>query len=105
MTKLHKLVQDGKVAVLYSPEFGGGWYTWNGDQPQLMFDPAIVKYVEDENWGDLEVYMELKYPRAYLGGMLDLKVQWITEGTEFKIVEYDGFESIEFKHSDQWIIA
>jgi hypothetical protein len=105
MTKLHKLVQDGKVAVLYSPEFGSGWYTWNGEYPQLIFDPAIVNYVENESWSDLEVYMELKYPRVHLGGLLDLKVQWVAEGTEFKIVEYDGYESIEYKNSDQWITA
>ena len=40
-----KLVRDGMVAVLYSPGFGAGWYTWNQECTELMFDPAIVKFV------------------------------------------------------------
>ena len=37
---IEKLSQDGKVAVLYSPGFGAGWYTWNMTVPQILFDPA-----------------------------------------------------------------
>ena len=47
-----KLVRDGMVAVLYSPGFGAGWYTWNQECTELMFDPAIVKLVEDENFDE-----------------------------------------------------
>ena len=36
---------------------------------------------------------------------MDLEVQWIPEGTLFKIVEYDGAESIEYKEDDDWIVA
>jgi len=100
-----KLNESGKVAVLYSPGFGAGWYTWNYNTPEILFDPAIVKFVEKEKWEELKVYVELKYPEIYTGGMDDLKVAWIPEGTLFKINEYDGSESIELKENDNWILA
>jgi hypothetical protein len=37
--------------------------------------------------------------------MKDLKVEWIPEGTLFKVNEYDGSESIEYKENDQWMVA
>jgi hypothetical protein len=100
-----KLNESGNVAVLYSPGFGAGWYTWNYNTPEILFDPAIVKFVEKEKWEELKVYVELKYPEIYTGGMDDLKVAWIPEGTLFKINEYDGSESIELKENDNWILA
>jgi hypothetical protein len=105
MNTIHKLGENGKVAVLYSPGFGAGWYTWNTEYPQMMFDPAIVKFVEREQWDECEVYCKLKYPDAYLGGMRDLTVQWIPEGTLFRISDYDGNESIEYKEADDWHVA
>lgn len=102
---MNKLVVDGKVAVLYSPGFGAGWYTWNQELPEILFDPAIVQFVLDEKFDELQTYVELKYPEIYKGGMMDLEVQWITEGTLFKVVEYDGAESIEYKEDDDWIVA
>ena len=102
---MNKLVRDGKVAVLYSPTFGAGWYTWNGDTPEILFDPAIVQLVLEEKFDELETFVELKYPKIFKGGMMDLEVKWITEGTLFKVVEYDGAESIEYKEDNEWIIA
>jgi hypothetical protein len=102
---MNKLNEDGKVAVLYSPSFGAGWYTWNYEYPEILFDPAIVKFVEKEKWAELDTYVTLKYPDIYTGGMKDLKVEWIPEGTLFKVNEYDGSESIEYKENDQWMVA
>ena len=102
---MDKLIEDGKVAVLYSPGFGAGWYTWNYEYPEILFDPAIVKFVEKEKWDELETYVTLKYPDIYKGGMKDLTVAWIPEGTMFKVTEYDGNESIEYKEDDHWMIA
>ena len=102
---MNKLIEDGKVAVLYSPGFGAGWYTWNYDTPEILFDPAIVKFVENEKWAELDTYVTLKYPEIYKGGMTDLQVKWIPEGTLFKVNEYDGSESIEYKENDQWMVA
>ena len=106
MTKsLNKLVDNGKVAVLYSPGFGAGWSTWNQEVPELVFDPAIVKFVENDQWDELATYVALKYPGIYDGGMRDLAVAWIDVGAEFRIHEYDGSESIEVKEELVWLVA
>jgi len=102
---MNKLIEDGMVAVLYSPGFGAGWYTWNYEYPEILFDPAIVKFVEKEKFDELATYVELKYPDIFKGGMEDLKVEWIPEGTLFKVKEYDGSESLELKESDDWLVA
>jgi hypothetical protein len=103
---MNKLVENGKVAVLYSPGFGAGWYTWNYEYPEIVFDPAIVKLVIEEKFDELETFMLLKYPNMYLGGMHNLEVVWIPKGREFKITEYDGNESIEYKDQDDgWLTA
>ena len=106
MTKtIDKLIDNGKVAVLYSPGFGAGWYTWNNGLPELIFDPTIVKFVETEQWAEMETYVTLKYPGIYMGGMKELAVAWLPVGTEFRIGEYDGAESIEVKEDTDWIMA
>lgn len=102
---INKLSDNGKVAVLYSPGFGAGWSTWNQEVPEIIFDPAIVRFVENEQWAELSTYVTLKYPGLYTGGMRDLAIAWIPEGTLFKINEYDGSESIELKENDNWLLA
>lgn len=102
---INKLVDNGKVAVLYSPGFGAGWSTWNREVPDLMFDPAIVKFVENDQWAELHTYVTLKYPGIYTGGMKELAVAWIPQGTLFRIGEYDGAESIEIQEDTKWIMA
>ena len=103
--KMNKLVRDGMVAVLYSPDYGSGWYTWNRNQPELLFDPAIVQLVEEDKFDELKTYVTLKYPNIYEGGMWELKVAWIPEGAMFRINEYDGDESIELKDDMDWFTA
>ena len=102
---MNKLVRDGKVAVLYSPDYGLGWYTWNHDHPEILFDPAIVQLVEENKWDELETYVVLKYPKIFTGGLLDLRVAWIPEGSMFRVNEYDGDESIELKDDADWFTA
>jgi hypothetical protein len=102
---MDKVIRDGRVAVLYSPGYGSGWYTWNQEFPELIFSPAVVKLVEQEKFDELETYMELKYPEVFKGGMMDLEIEWIPVGTEFRIHEYDGAESIEIKDELNWLTA
>ena len=102
---MNKLVRDGMVAVLYSPDYGSGWYTWNTNHPELLFDPAIVQLVEEDKFDELKTYVTLKYPNIFDGGMDDLKVAWIPEGAMFRINEYDGDESIELKDDADWFTA
>lgn len=106
MTKnIAKLIDNSRVAVLYSPGFGAGWSTWNRGVPEILFDPAIVEFVENEKWAELTTYVTLKYPGLYTGGMKCLAVAWLSVGTEFRIKEYDGAESIEIKNEIDWITA
>ena len=102
---MNKLVRDGHVAVLYSPDYGSGWYTWNTNHPELLFDPAIVQLVEEDKWDELKTYVTLKYPNIYEGGMWELKIAWIPEGAMFRVNEYDGDESIELKDDADWFTA
>jgi hypothetical protein len=103
---MEKLIVDGKVAVLYSPGFGAGWYTWNLQHPEIVFDPAIVKMVIEERFDELETFVTLKYEEIYTGGLMDLEVIWVPEGRLFRIQDYDGNESIEYKDEDDgWLVA
>ena len=83
---MRKLIVDGKVAVLYSPDFGAGWSTWNELHPEILFDPAMVKLVENEQYDELATYVELKYPGIFTGGLKKLQVEWIEEGKKFRVV-------------------
>jgi hypothetical protein len=100
--EVNKLVRDGLVAVLVSPGHGAGWSTWNTEHEEILFDPAIVEFVEHNKWEELEVYVKLKYPDIFIGGMQDLQVEWLPEGTEFIIEEYDGSEKLQVKDDIVW---
>jgi len=101
---MDRVIRDGKVAVIFSPGYGSGWYT-SHDIEALIFDPSIVAWIEAEEQDKILNYMTLKYPNVYLGTLDDLRIAWIPEGTEFQIDEYDGSESILFKDKVSWITA
>ena len=103
---MHKTIVDGKVAVLISPGFGAGWYTWNFEYPDMLFDPWIVDMVLAEAvLEEIVAYATVKWPDAYLGGADGLVVEWLPEGTQFFVVEYDGSETLNLRDSQQWITA
>jgi hypothetical protein len=102
---MNKLVRDGRVAVLYSPGYGAGWFSWNTGYPEILFDPAIVELVEAEKWEELQAFVILKYPDIYSGGLKNLEIEWVPEGSQFQINEYDGNESIQKRDSTDWITA
>ena len=84
--------KDGKTAVLVSPGFGAGFSTWNSPEMAVDFDLVEAFLSGDET--RFAYILNEKYEDAYTGGVDDLEVQWITEGTQFMIEEYDGNESI-----------
>jgi len=105
---MDKVIKDGRVAVLISGGYGAGWSTW-GLPEEAIFDPGLVNLVEKlEEFKKLGVssskveelndqilsYCTLKWEDVYLGGIGDLGIKWIPEGTKFSINEYDGSESI-----------
>jgi hypothetical protein len=101
---MKKLIENGKVAVLVSPGFGAGWYSWHHIE-ELIYDPSIVKWVEQQALDKILTYMELKYPEAYCGGVEDLTVYWIPVGARFRIDEYDGSESLVLESEQRWMTA
>ena len=108
-----RVVRDGRVAVLISPGFGAGWSTWADREylPDVVFDPWIVdillsdQYNTKEKHDRIRAHCNLKYPDMYLGGLRDLTVEWIPQDSWFKVVEYDGSETIELKEHNDWILA
>ena len=102
-----KYIVDGKVAVLYSPEFGAGWSTWaRGDRQRIekmIFDPDLVKLVlAGASSGDIGKYAAMKYDDPVHG---PLAVEWIPVGERFVITDYDGFEAVVSSDGFDWITA
>ena len=83
---MNRVVRDGMVAVLYSPGYGAGWFSWNTKHPEILFDPAIVELVEKEKWEELRAFVTLKYPDIYTGGLDDLQIRWIPQGMQFQVL-------------------
>lgn len=94
---MEKIVRNGEVAVLYSPEYGAGWYSWNSKHAELLFHPKLVGMVESGRRSEITeewCLEELGLSDVYCGGVDDLEIRWLSEGTAFEVDEYDGFESI-----------
>ena len=102
---MSKTIKDGRVAVVYSPGYGAGWSTWNPDHPEMVFDPGLVDLVLAGNEEKILAYVTLKWPTAFMGGVEDLQVDWLPEGTEFVIEEYDGAETVVRRNEMKWIKA
>jgi hypothetical protein len=106
---MDRLIRDGQVAVMYSPGYGAGWSTWNPERfEEMLFDPQIADIRDrgDADWEEKARAIALvKYPDTYIGGLTDLEVQWLPVGTQFRVLEYDGHESIEINSEITWITA
>jgi hypothetical protein len=101
---MDRIERDGFVAVLYSPGFGAGWYTWNREHLAIVFDPVIVQLVESEQHDQIEPYVVSNYGEdIYLGGAGSLSIRWVPVGTRFRIDEYDGSESVILEEEEEWI--
>lgn len=96
---MEKIVRDGMVAVAVSGGFGAGWSTWNSIDPrdarfnQLFLDgniDEVVRICDEEDLG-------------YVGGAGGVEIEWVPEGTKFRIDEYDGSETLVT--TDDWITA
>jgi hypothetical protein len=101
---MEKVIKDGKVAVLVSHGYGGGFYTW-GAPIEAIFDPILVDLIENFKIQEAIDYVLKTYPDAYEGGVKDLDIEWIPEGTKFIINEYDGSESLQLMDDTNWLTA
>jgi hypothetical protein len=109
---MNKVIEDGKVAVLYSPGFGAGWFTWNHSVPECLFDPDIIQLVRDGARPDeIEETARAKWAQGededhfYPGGADALSIEWLQEGTKFFIDEYDGSEYVVTEDDIDWLTA
>jgi len=102
---MERVVRDNLVAVIISPGYGAGWYTWNLDEEEMLFDPGLVGLIEEGNQDKIQTYVHLKWNNHYLGGSDQLVIEWVPVGMKFRVNEYDGAESITFEHNEKWFIA
>lgn len=104
---MNKFVENGKVAVLYSPGFGAGWSTWASDEYKefLCMDYGIVKAFLDGGSEAVVSLIEELYPDVYVGGADQLTIKWVDEGCQFEIEEYDGSESIHIIGNRKYLTA
>jgi hypothetical protein len=99
---MNKVVEHGRVAVIWSPGFGAGWSTWNAAAD--CFDPILVEWIRGGKVGEppLDHYGE---ETPYYGGLKSAEIYWVPKGTRFEITEYDGSESIRVFNPDDYMIA
>jgi len=101
---MEKVIKDGKVGVLVSPGYGAGFSTW-GAPEEAIFNPTLIGLVENEKWKEAIDFVESTWEDVYTGGVQDLVVTWIPEGSKFQITEYDGSEYLELLSDINWITA
>jgi hypothetical protein len=102
------LNEFNEVAVIYNPDHSTGWSAYNPGYPEMLFDPEVVAILLNQPSGSasrsnrIMDYVEAHYPQAYVSTK-DLKIEWVDEGREFIIHEYDGSEAVWFKDELKWI--
>ena len=87
MVKKYK--KNGKVAILISYGYGAGWSTWGND----VFDYKVAEYLDKNEKISKSKAEELTGKQSL--GADGLTIEWLKEGTKFRIAEYDGAESLE----------
>ena len=95
-----RVIRNGMVAVLYSPGYGAGWSTWNTEAGnRCLFCPEIVNLILAGNGAydneELERIVAEQFGESFYLGSQELRIEWLSEGTKFRIHEYDGSESVE----------
>lgn len=90
---------DGHVAVLISSKCSAGWSTWN--EPDLaewaMMDKGLVEMaLAGSKRQDVDAYIDRETDgrRFFTLGWDNITVEFLPVGTKFRIVEYDGEESL-----------
>lgn len=93
-----------QVGIIYSPGFGAGWSTWGC--PEMALDQELAVAIDKAlPYSEILKIAEKNWPNEYMGGLEDCVVEWVAQGTEFSIEEYDGSESIEFSTRKRWSVA
>ena len=98
---MEKIEKNGNIAVVLHRKYGIGWSSENPTLKEtLMFHPLIVEKVEKglqhqitEKW--LIANFGEEFGEVYTGCVEGLDVVYIPKGSFFRVMEYDGFESID----------
>jgi len=112
------------IAVLVSSGYGAGWSTWN--VPALAYDKRVVEFwlshndldwIEevsrpmclDELLPETDAHREARlfftecgYETPYFGGYKNIRLVWVPKDVYWRIIEYDGAESVEYFDSALW---
>lgn len=100
------VIKDNQVAILYSPGYGAGWSTWNKEEYRktLLMHPELVEWTLETNHKKNKLqriigrlFGEDQY--VCILGADQLKVEWVPSGSQIRINDHDGNESLEFYHS------
>jgi hypothetical protein len=103
-----------EVAVVYSPNYGGGLSSWYDYIDPTDYRIALLTLMGEEGtilWDEDGSEQEIRfangrfypYPESDMSNAL--AICWLPAGTLFRIDEYDGAESIETNHDVSWRIA
>lgn len=105
---MDKVIRDGKVAVIYSPGYGGGWYYDHGIK-ELVFHPKLVELIEQNRHKEITdklIAEILNRDEIHLGcNTYQLEIEWVDEGAVFRIHEYDGYETVVLQENHNWLTA
>jgi hypothetical protein len=105
---MDKVIKDGKVAVIHSPDFGGGWESSVVEEvgEEAYFCPAIVEkilerddaeeHLKQEKIAALREVINEQYLKLSRGAYFAprLSVKWVPQGLRFFIIDYDGYETV-----------
>lgn len=94
--EVDRYIAGGRVAVIYSPNFGAGWSTWiHQSDRNPVFDPILAYLIHNDCLpGEIYNTATFLYPHDYIDGIQDAKLKFVNRGVQFIIKEYDGAESV-----------
>ena len=93
------------TAVLISPDYGAGYSTWgHGNPMDGKVIRKLLECVEDFNPDEVDEETEIDVS-DYMNDNNLYSIRFLPVGTAFRISEYDGAETIEYYHPDDYYIA
>lgn len=92
------------IGVLVSYGYGAGWSSW-GNPLSCLDKDLVAAFERDASEEEILKIAKTNWPDQYAEGLMQCRVEYLPEGTAFRIDEYDGYESLEVISSIQYIVA
>jgi hypothetical protein len=90
-----------QIGIVFSPGWGAGFSTWGN--PAMALDQELAQAIEDgATFKQQEAIVLKNWDRELLD---PLEVEWVAEGTKYKISEHDGNEHLEIMEDINWRVA